>query len=183
MVNRKSAEEAVDVAGYNHFLANNISFNPREDGVINLDKTSSTIINNSFDSQNFTISDLDFKSSNPDEMMSERQENGSLPSINFMQPTDDSVISQLRMGYTFQAPDIEDITAEKWLIAPTIVTDGNEAWIEGPGAEALDAIHANDTELKITDGKVNLTGINDKEITLKARLTTGVIIIQTINRE
>lgn len=183
MVNRKSVEEAVDVAGYNHFLANNISFNPREDGVINLDKTSSTIINNSFDSQNFTISDLDFKSSDPDEMMSERQENGSLPSINFMQPTDDSVISQLRMGYTFQAPEIEDITEEKWLIAPTIVTDGNEAWIEGPGAEALDAFLANDIKLKITDGKVNLTGINNKEITLKARLTTGVIIIQTINRE
>ena len=69
-------------------------------------------------------------------------------------------------------------------MAPTIIISGNEAWIEGPEADKLNAFYANGTKLNISsDGKIDFSGIEGNKIRLKATLSTGVIMTQTINRE
>lgn len=186
MVNRKNREEAVDVAGYNHFLANNISYNPRENDCTQLDEARSTIINNSFVPNALTLTDADFTSLNEEDLKSARSADGSLPATGFMTPSENSQLSQLKMGYSFKAPSMEEIienNGNQWIMAPTMVFDGDNVWIEGPGAENVDAFLVNDSEVKMKDGKINISGIEGKRIILKARLTTGVIITQTINRE
>lgn len=182
MVNRKSAEEPIDVEGYDHYLANNVSFDARESDYKALDKTRSTIVNNSFGPDILDISESDFKSVDTNELTEKRQEDGSLPLIDFMHPADNSVLSELAMGYSFTAPDMENTTS--WIMAPTIIISRNEAWIEGPEADKLNAFYANGTKLNISsDGKIDFSSIEGSKIVLKATLSTGVIMTQTINRE
>lgn len=188
MVNRKSAEEAVDVAGYGHFLANNVSFKPRDKDYSNLDLLKSTLINNSFGPDILKLEDTDFISLDAAELVSPRSADGSLPEIGFMRPADSSQISSLKMGYTFVAPTMQEIldgqnTETQWLMAPVIVIEGDMAWIEGPDADKLNVFFVNGTKLKISKGKVNLSGIEESEIQLKATLSTGVVLTQTIKRE
>lgn len=188
MVNRKSAGEAVDVAGYGHFLANNVSFKPRDKDYSNLDLLKSTLINNSFGPDILKLEDKDFISLDEAELVSPRSADGSLPKIGFMRPVDSSQISSLKMGYTFVAPTMQEIldqqnTETLWLMAPVIVVEGDMAWIEGPDAEKLNVFFANGTKLQISKGKVNLSGIKEPEIQLKATLSTGVVLTQTIKRK
>ncbi len=187
MVNRKSAEEPVDVAGYDHFLANNLSYDPRDKDYSNLDLSASTLINNSFGPKAITMTDADFISVDAAALISERNADGSLPAIGFMQPVAGSKPAQMLLGYTFPAPTMQEIIDEynketQWLMASTIVVDGNMAWVEGPDAGELNAFYANDVKLRISGGKVDLSTVEGSKVILKATLSVGVVLTQTLIR-
>ncbi len=86
MVNRKSATEAIDVPGYGHHLINNVALNPTDANCdcINLNQDLSTLENNTFFGD-ITISENDFESLDPSQLLLPRKEDGSLPDISFMQ--------------------------------------------------------------------------------------------------
>lgn len=64
MLNRKSIEEAVDVAGYGHILTNNLSYSPRSAGkhIIDINESRCQIANNSFLPTAMTLTEADFLS-------------------------------------------------------------------------------------------------------------------------
>ena len=104
MVNRKSKEEVVDVAGYGHILKNNVSFNARNGrDCYNVDHVASTLENNTFGPEVYGVEEKDFLSLDANELMAERNSDGSLPNLKFLVPTEKSVISRQKMGYTFVA--------------------------------------------------------------------------------
>lgn len=107
MVNRKSAEEAVDVDGYGHNLANNVSFSPKQSGAdcVNINRNLSTLSNNTFD-ENFTVSADDFKSLESQELLLPRKEDGSLPDINFLKFKEDSEGFKTGMGWEFDISSV-----------------------------------------------------------------------------
>lgn len=187
MVNRQSAEDAVDVSGYGHFLAHNVSFDPRDKDYYNMDFAKCTLINNSFGPKELTLTTDDFESLDGEPLTSPRQADGTLPDILFVRPKSTSALYSSKMGYSFQAPTMQEIIdAEnretQWLMAPTIVVEGDTAWIEGPDAEKVNAIYANDIKLKISRGKADFSAIEGSEILLKATLSSGVIMIKNIKR-
>lgn len=87
LLNRKSPEEAVDVPGYGHILANNLSFMPRNPGqdIIDADASKCVIANNSF-MTDIDMSPEDFESLSAEQLMLPRQNDGSLPEISFLRP-------------------------------------------------------------------------------------------------
>lgn len=187
LVNRKSAEEPVDVDGYGHFLANNVSFNPRDRDTYKLNLTESTLINNTFGPVEMTVTEAEFISVDAEQLTMERKADGSLPDITFMVPVGGSAIALDGMGYTFPAPTVQEILDKEaedtqWLIAPTIVVNGEQAWIEGPDADKLNAFYANGVKLKVSKGKVDLSSVEGNKLSLKATLSTGVVMTQTVNR-
>lgn len=187
MVNRKSADEPVDVNGYGHFLANNVAYNGRDRDLYQCDQTLSTLINNTFGPTEYTLSDADFISLNANELIAERNADGSLPKINFGVLSNTSPLYTLSMGYTFPAPSKDEILdsvakESQWLMAPTIVIEGEDIWVDGPDADKLNSVYANDTKLKVSKGKASLAGISGSIITIKATLTNGVILTRKIKR-
>ena len=85
MVNRKSRDEATDVDGYGHNLANNVAFGAiQADGdCVNLDMEKCTVENNSFGATILLSAD-DFESLDASQLRRSRKEDGSLPEIDFM---------------------------------------------------------------------------------------------------
>ena len=211
MTNRKSEAENIDVEGYGHFLANNVAYDGREADLYFLDVDKSTLINNSFGPLTTTLSDADFLSLNPDELIAERNADGSLPYINFGKISPTSSISGQGMGYESPAPtkdellgveipsDTEDPAESEepteptdpenpdeentsWLKVPTIVVDGDSVWVEGEGAENWNAIYANDVKLKISKGVASIADVEGNVINLRATMSTGVILIRKYKR-
>ena len=187
MVNRKSAEEPVDVGGYGHFIANNVSYSPRDKDYYNLDLTLSTLYNNTFGPVEMTLTDSDFVSVDAEQLTAERKSDGSLPDIGFMVPTVNSTIADNHMGYTFAAPTVQEVTDSEtsktqWLMAPVIVVENEQAWIEGPGADLLSAFYANGVKLKVSKGKTDLSAAEGSKLKLRALLSNGVVITYTYCR-
>ena len=210
MTNRKSAEENVDVAGYDHFLANNVAFNGREADIYNVDNDLSILINNTFGSETAELSDADFVSLNADELTSPRKSDGSLPDINFGKLAPSSAFYGMGMGYEIPAlskseilgsdlpetPDDSEDPEEStdpeesetpevptdWLMAPTIVVDGDTVTIEGEGAENWNSLYANDEKMRISKLASDISGVESDTITLRATLSTGVVLIRVIKR-
>lgn len=106
MVNRKSAEEAVDVAGYGHYLKSNVAYAPTQSGAdcINFDSSLSTAENNSFFS-GITLAASDFESLNTAELLTPRNADGSLPAIKFMRLKESSPAYAAGMGWQFPYSD------------------------------------------------------------------------------
>lgn len=102
MVNRKSAQEAVDVPGYGHMLRSNVALSPRRDGeyCINLNPELSQLVSNSFDGS-VTMSDSDFESLDPSQLLLPRKEDGSLPDITFLKLREGTPGFEARIGYQF----------------------------------------------------------------------------------
>ncbi len=187
MVNRKSAEEAVDIDGYGHFLANNVSYNPTSRDYYYIDETLCTLINNSFLPNALTLADEDFVSLDPDELLWDRNADGSLPTIGFMRPADNSLLTSSKMGFTFTAPTMQEILdleaiATQWILAPMIVVEDDVARVEGPGSENLNLFYANGTKLRVSKGKADFSAIEGDKILLKACLSTGVVITKIVKR-
>ncbi len=103
MVNRKSVEEAVDVDGYEHYLAGNVAYSPTQKGAdcINVNLNLSTLSNNTFDGS-VTVGSDDFKSLDASELLWERKPDGSLPDINFLKLKETSAAFQNGMGWEFE---------------------------------------------------------------------------------
>lgn len=106
MVNRKSVQEAFDVDGYAHYLANNVAFSPGESrgDCININKDLSTLSNNTFDGY-FSIIPEDFESLDPSELLLPRKDGGALPDINFLRLKEGSKGFQLGVGWEFDRND------------------------------------------------------------------------------
>lgn len=85
MVNRKSAQEAVDVDGYGHVLKYNVSYRPLQEGgdCVNIDLQQCISVNNTFDSDK-PLTDNDFKSLDPEQLKLPRKEDGSLPEVELL---------------------------------------------------------------------------------------------------
>ena len=188
MTNRKSHTEAVDVNGYGHFLANNVSFNPRDKDYYYLDLTLSTLYNNTFGPVEMTLTDSDFVSVDAEQLIAERKSDGSLPDISFMVPSAHSTIADNQMGYTYVAPTVEEVTEAEtaktqWLMAPVIVVENEQAWIEGPGADLLSAFYANGVKLKVSKGKTDLSAAEGSKLKLRALMSNGVVITRTYYKQ
>ncbi len=111
MVNRKNTNEAVDVAGYNHTLVNNVSWTFRDASkgghLINCDKNTSTLINNSFapaDSA-FELSASMFVSNDPSLLFVARLAGGVLPETDFLLGKKGSILAERGMGWAWQKDD------------------------------------------------------------------------------
>lgn len=86
LLNRDS-ENAADVPGYAHKLTGNLSYgSPR--GLINIDLNRCELTDNSFELR-LPLTDADFESLDPDDLLAPRQPNGDLPVTGFMQPLHD----------------------------------------------------------------------------------------------
>lgn len=99
LLNRKSPEEAVDVPGYGHIVASNLSFMPRNAGedIIDVDSSRCVIANNSF-MPDVEMSAEDFASLCPEQLMQPRQKDGSLPDINFLKPLPETELFKREIG-------------------------------------------------------------------------------------
>lgn len=183
MVCRKSKEEPVDVDGYGHTLENNVSFEPREAHLANIDQSACTLSNNSFAPTEITLTESDFESIDPEELMAARQSDGSLPEIGFLVPTSQSQLTANKMGYTFEVPAKEEddglIHDDEWLMEAAICIDGTTATIKGPNAEYFTKFYVNDTSVKIKNQTVDLSEYTG-ELKLKATSTKGGIIMLNV---
>lgn len=103
MVNRKSVQEAVDVDGYEHYIANNVAFSPTQSGAdcINVNRIESTLSNNTFDGST-AIASSDFKSLDASQLLLPRKADGSLPDIDFLKLEETSKEFQSGMGWEFE---------------------------------------------------------------------------------
>ena len=180
MLNRKSIEEAVDVAGYGHILKNNLSYSPRsaEKHIIDINESLCQTANNSFLPTVMILTETDFLSLDAGQLTAERKADGSLPDITFLQPSESSRLYATRIGYSFEAPvtdedndgvDDNTIIGEKdWLMEAAIHVNNSIASIEGPGAEEFTAFYINGQKVKMSNGTVDLSAYNGK-LNLKAR--------------
>ena len=127
MLNRKSIEEAVDVAGYGHILTNNLSYSPRSAGKHIIDINESR-----------------------GQLTAERKADGSLPDITFLQPSESSRLYTARIGYSFEGE-------KDWLMEAAIHISDNTACIEGPGAEEFTTFYINGQKVNMSNGTVDLS--------------------------
>lgn len=185
MVNRQSAAEAVDVAGYGHILRNNLSFQPRENPghIINIDPATCRIRNNSFLPTEMELTETDFVSLDFEQLKAPRKADGSLPDITFLKPAENSKLHEAQIGYTFEDINEDDtiLTDDNWLQEAAIRVNGDIATIEGPGAENFSTFYVNGTKVKINKGQIDLSGYSGT-LELKATTTLGGIIKLKINR-
>lgn len=99
MVNRKSTAINVDVAGYDHILIGNVSWNPRAQHIAKCDTARSSLINNTFAPNAISVSDADFVSTDPSRLFVARDADGNLPAIDFLVAKKESVLSKLGLGW------------------------------------------------------------------------------------
>ena len=118
MVCRKSASEAVDVPGYGHTLANNVSHNPTQSHYENLDQAQCTVTNNSFLPKALSLTDGSFESVDASQLKRPRQADGSLPEITFMRLKESTDAYKAGMGYQFSG-------ATNAITSPTVDEDGD----------------------------------------------------------
>ncbi|HOZ84338.1 MAG TPA: right-handed parallel beta-helix repeat-containing protein [Niabella sp.] len=99
---------AVDVAGYDHDIKNNVSYLPRTTGrdIWFVDQALSTIQNNSFLPTALTLSDADFMSLDEAQLTAPRKADGSLPYIDFLRAKNTSQLLAANMGYLFEGPSL-----------------------------------------------------------------------------
>ena len=193
MLNRKSIEEAVDVAGYGHILKNNLSYSPRsaEKHIIDINESLCQTANNSFLPTVMILTETDFLSLDAGQLTAERKADGNLPDITFLQPSESSRLYATRIGYSFEAPvtdedndgvDDNTIIGEKdWLMEAAIHVNNSIASIEGPGAEEFTAFYINGQKVKMSNGTVDLSAYNGK-LNLKATSTQGGIVKLTLHK-
>ena len=105
MVNRKSNEENVDVAGYGHILRNNVSFTFTDSSkgghLTNCDAALCTLENNTFAPAESVVPVTEdmFVSTEASTLFAERDDEGNLPEMNFMRAKAGSVLAERKMGW------------------------------------------------------------------------------------
>lgn len=115
MLNRPSREDAenIDGDGYDHVLKNNLSYKPSDffgnRHISNVNSTENTLEKNSWD-LNLGLTDDDFVSLDMELLTSPRNEDGSLPDIDFIRPASGSTLidAGVDIGFEFlgSAPDL-----------------------------------------------------------------------------
>lgn len=189
MVNRKSKEEPVDVAGYGHILKNNLSFQPRESHISNINLSACETKNNSFLPTATEWTEADFQSIAPEDLTAPRKEDGSLPDIGFLVPNESSEAYKAKMGYSFEVPEADKgeegddslVTENTWLMEAAICVNEDKATIEGLGAADFKAFYINGKSVKMRNGAVDLSDYTGT-LDLKATTTLGGIIKLKITR-
>ena len=119
MLNRPSRDDAdnIDGPGYDHVLKNNLSYQKSLafKNIDNIDTGKNTLVTNSWQ-LNLSLSDTDFKSLDINLLTSPRQEDGSLPDVDFMKPAQGSKIidAGTDIGFEFLggAPELGAIEVE-----------------------------------------------------------------------
>ncbi|MCC8020115.1 MAG: InlB B-repeat-containing protein [Rikenellaceae bacterium] len=106
MLNRDAPENVYDrPEGYGHIIKNNVSYEPRRTGqhLINIDFDECEVGINSFYPVEMELTDADFVSLDPDELMAPRKADGSLPDIDFLRPAPGSQLIGVGedLGYDF----------------------------------------------------------------------------------
>jgi len=119
MLNRPTREDAenIDGDGYDHVLKNNLSYQKAIGyrNTANIDTSLNTLVTNSWQ-LSLSLSDSDFESLDIDLLKSPRKENGSLPDVDFMKPTEGSKIinAGTDIGFEFlgDAPELGAIEVD-----------------------------------------------------------------------
>lgn len=108
MLNRKSAEETVNVGGYGHVVQNNLSYMPRSAGkhIVDVDPEECTIVNNSFLPVDMTVEEGDFVSLDASQLTLPRKADGSLPDIDFLKLRRDSKLYDAKVGFQFPSQNL-----------------------------------------------------------------------------
>lgn len=126
MLNRKSAEETVDVGGYGHIIKNNVSFTPRTTGAHMIDVNASLceIENNSFAPTEISLTTKDFVSVASSQLTKERNADGSLPDIGFLKAKSSSPLAAAGMGYAIEKAEETGINAVETITPQDIIVGG-----------------------------------------------------------
>lgn len=113
----RNPDNTADLPGWGHVLKNNLGYKGRAE-VSNIDRAKCELSANSFD-LDLKLTDRDFKSLDPSELVQPRRSNGDLPDIRFMKlkPGNPAIDRGVETGLPFQgkAPDLgafESGTAE-----------------------------------------------------------------------
>ena len=105
MLNRKNTFEAIDVPGYDHSLANNVSWTftdaPRGGHLINIDPDRITLTNNSFapSVSSVEVTAEMFVSTSVSLLFTRRLPDGRLPSIDFLRGKAGTILEERQMGW------------------------------------------------------------------------------------
>lgn len=180
MLNRKSAEETVDVGGYGHILWNNVSYGPRSTGadIVDTDRTKCILANNSFQTVP-GISEADFQSLDAELLMSPRQADGSLPEIAFLRPQESSLLAKSGMGYTFR----HDIQEDTMMYGETYaVYEEGLLRIMGPGKSKYTKLSINGEESNLNGGQADLSSYKG-ELEIRVLADDGSSISLTVNNQ
>lgn len=112
-----------DVAGYDHNLYSNISYQPKESGshLVNFDSEKCEGKNNSFYPTSLTLSSSDFVSLDASQLLRPRKADGSLPDITFLSLKPTSQLYKAEMGHEFE------YNSDKNAIDNVIVDDAFES--------------------------------------------------------
>ncbi len=101
------ADNVTDVAGYGHFLRNNLSHASRRLAT-ELDSSKSDVLHNSF-TEEMLVTDADFESLDSSQLTLPRQPDGSLPEISFLHLAQDSQLvdrgMDVELPFTGKSPD------------------------------------------------------------------------------
>ena len=105
MLNRKNTFEAIDVPGYDHSLANNVSWTFTDASLgghlINIDPDRVTLTNNSFapSVSSVEVTAEMFVSTSVSLLFTRRLPDGRLPSIDFLRGKAGTILEELQMGW------------------------------------------------------------------------------------
>ena len=105
MLNRKNTFEAIDVPGYDHSLANNVSWTFTDASLgghlINIDPDRITLTNNSFapSVSSVEVTAEMFVSTSVSLLFTRRLPDGRLPSIDFLRGKAGTILEELQMGW------------------------------------------------------------------------------------
>jgi len=105
MVNRKTTDEAVDVAGYDHQLTGNVSWSPSKQHLSNCDTNTSTLTNNTFGPTTISVSANHFVSTDASHLFVARDSDGNLPAMDFLVGKQGTSIATNQMGWAWQTND------------------------------------------------------------------------------
>ena len=88
--------------------------------------------------------------------------------------------SSLALGAEEPGEELED---GSWLLAPAIVIEDDQLWVEGPQSDQLGAVYVNGTKMKVSKGMVDLGSVDDTVLDIKVTMANGVILKQTYRRQ
>ena len=160
MLNRKSANEAVDIDGIEHTLINNLSYEPRttEAHITKINYSLCKLENNSFYPDKLTFTNDSFNSLDASQLSLPRKKDGSLPDITFLTPKSDHIAHKSAMGWSFTDNTLnEKEESMGWISLAGINVDGNIARIEGPDATLFNKFWINGVNVNMNNLAVDLS--------------------------
>ena len=186
MVNRESPQsQNINVNGYNHILKNNLGYAGRVKEYDYIDFTLCTVENNYFD---YTITANDFVSLDESLLTAPRNEDGSLPRIDFMRIADSSIVIDKGqdIGFSFfgDAPDLGAFESNIEVSINKIETKNNNDIFPNPVNDYLNLPDINIKKVLIFDisGKIYFPEISDNRINF-SNFNNGIYIINIISAD